>query len=80
MPSGDKYHVVAVFDSGHNLIYRRFQLPSDTVARYRLAKLFANGKAYFATFTVTFAVKHYKVLVRNAGGVLVHVIVLIVFF
>ena len=79
-PSRNENYVVAVFYAGHDRCYRRLKLPSYSVARYRLAVLFANGKSRFTDFSLASAVKHYKIPVRNARGVLVHVVVLIVLF
>ena len=80
MLSGNENYVVSVHDVGHNGRYRHLQLPSDTVARHCLAKLFAYGKPRLANFGVASAIKQYKIFVRYTLGVLVHVVVLIVFF
>ena len=80
MQPGYENYVVPSQDVGHNCAHRRFHLPADTVACYRFTVLFADGKANSAKPCVIGAVQHYKVLVRNACGVLVHVVVLIVFF
>ena len=82
MLSWDKDHVVALCGSTNHARYRRFHLPANTVAGYRFAVFFANGKANSTLLDIWFvsAVKHDKVLVRNAFRVLIDVVVLIVFF
>lgn len=59
---------------------RRFHLAAYAIAHYRFAVLFAYGKPHFGNFDVAHAVKHNKIFVAYALGVLVHVIILIVFF
>ena len=58
----------------------RLHLPANTVARYRLAVLFANRKAKLRLLAVGLAVEHDEIFVGDAVRVLVHVVVLIVFF
>ena len=83
MPSWNENYVVTVHNVRHIRHYRRLHLTANAVALYCLAKLFADGKANLAVLYVRFvvgAVQHDEALVRNAASVLVHVVVLIVFF
>ena len=83
MPSWYKNDVVSIANTCNNGGNCRFQLPPDTVASYRLAVLFANGKPNLAVscaLTLAWTVQHNKVAIRYACGMLIYVVVLKVFF
>ena len=59
---------------------RGLQLPAYAVTSNSLAVFFVYGKAYLCGLAVGNAVEHNKVSVRNAQRVLVHIVVLMLFF
>ena len=76
----DNHQVVTIFDAGHNGGHYRLHLTADAIALYSATILFADRKPYFRLRNVTCAKKYQKISVTNTFGVLVHVVVLIVFF
>ena len=75
-----KNSVVATLDFGNHSGYRGFHLSANTISLYCMPKFFANGKSEFGLFHVTFGVKQNEVVVCNALGMFVYVVVLVVFF
>lgn len=64
----------------HKIRRCRFKLTADFIAAYRVAELFAYRKPCLRHRVAAFTKQHHKIFVRNAFGMFVHVIVLIIFF
>ena len=80
MTSGYEYNVIPVRHFVRHGRNRRLHLSAYTVARYRFAVFFADGKSKSRLLDVRRTVEHDEIFVRNTLGVLVDVVVLIVLF
>ncbi len=76
----NKNSVVAALHVAHNLGYGSFHLPANTISLYCVPEFFAYRKSEFCLLNVAFAKKQHEVVVRNALGMFVDVVVLVVLF